>query len=77
MVDWTSLRPFMPGEAMPTRRSVGWYPTVSFLISATAIALASAAAEWVVAVCTVIVRALAAAAVPASRPIAGTRAAKE
>jgi hypothetical protein len=76
LVDVTSLRPLKPGDVMPTRWSVGWYPTVSFLISETAIAFASAAAEWVAAGA-LIVPALATAAVPASRPIAGITAAKE
>jgi hypothetical protein len=55
---------------------VGENPTVSFLISDTAIAFASAAAEWVAAGA-LFVLALATAAVPASRPIAGITAAKE
>jgi hypothetical protein len=49
---------------------------VSFLISETAIAFASAAAEWVAAGA-LVVPALATAAEPASRPIAETAAAKE
>src|ERR1700735_4116742 len=107
LVDVTSLRPLNPGDLMPTLRSVGWYPTVSLLISDTAIAFAAAAAEWVaegarlvlaaggggaprggamplpppapewVAVGALLVLAPATSAVPASRPIAGSTAAKE
>src|ERR1700733_7010448 len=76
LVDVTSLRPLKRGDVMPTLWSVGWYPTVSFLISDTAIAFASAAAEWVV-VRALTVLAPATAAVPASRPIAGSTAAEE
>src|ERR1700722_4615960 len=76
LVEVTSLRPLKPGDVTPTLWLVGWYPTVSFLISEIAIAFAAAAAEWVAAGA-LIVRALATAAVPASRPIAGITAAKE
>src|ERR1700689_4448537 len=67
LVDVTSLRALKPGDLMPTLGSVGWYATVSFLISVRAIAFAWAEAEWVV-VRALIVLAPAPAAVPASRP---------